>query len=378
VNFHENPDELCWCGSDINYRHCHFDRHKQSPPSFYELDQELRQAFKSKRCLHPSAEISLCKGGIIRAHTVQKNGSLSVISEAGHVMSFYVNPSLQELLQNNGIFNAKRVGINKASTFTGFCGFHDSHTFEPIERHIFDSTNAEQVFLYAYRATAREVFTKMSAITSLNFQRDIDKGKDIDAQRFLQGFLAARRTSLEKGMEMLMAQKSSFDRCLLSHDFSGIKYYVLELDRPPNIMCSFGCNPEYDFQANPLQNLPALARAGQKVDFITCSVVANGSRGAIIFAWLEENRSVCSRLVKSLDALSIERAPHAVVRFVLEFCENVFFAPVWWKALSDKQRERLTSIAMSDYPKSPTSLVDNEEHFVDWKITAIKTNSDGD
>ena len=51
------------------------------------------------------------------------------------------------------------VGINSATTFTGFCSLHDQQLFKPIDTELLLPT-PEQVFLLHYRALCRELYVK--------------------------------------------------------------------------------------------------------------------------------------------------------------------------------------------------------------------------
>jgi hypothetical protein len=56
----------------------------------------------------------------------------------------------------------KPKGRKVATTFTGFCGHHDTTIFNPIENFDYEKGNKEQDFLFAYRALAKEYHSKKS------------------------------------------------------------------------------------------------------------------------------------------------------------------------------------------------------------------------
>ncbi len=58
----------------------------------------------------------------------------------------------------------KLIGINTASTFTGFCHKHDREIFRLIDD--FDYNSSEQCFLYCYRAFARAYHKKREELKS--------------------------------------------------------------------------------------------------------------------------------------------------------------------------------------------------------------------
>ncbi len=70
-------------------------------------------------------------GKIVRAHSIPKAGSLARIAEKGHVLAYVT--SLENLRRNDGRLWPELVGVNRATTFTGFCASHDNKLFEPVE-----------------------------------------------------------------------------------------------------------------------------------------------------------------------------------------------------------------------------------------------------
>lgn len=116
-------NEPCWCGSGLKYKKCHMDREKQEPVSVWQVAKEHRKAFSTKDCLAPAPMKSNCSGTIVKAHTVPKSGSLQQIARNGHLYSFI--PSLEKMIKYNGRLQPELIGINRASTFTGFCSIHD-------------------------------------------------------------------------------------------------------------------------------------------------------------------------------------------------------------------------------------------------------------
>jgi hypothetical protein len=97
----------------------------------WEADQGQRQIYGRQRCMVPDELRDACSGNIVRAHTVSKSGSLSHIAKDGHIYAF--KTSVQSIARVDGLLQPKMVGVNQASTFTGFCGKHDKDLFAPVE-----------------------------------------------------------------------------------------------------------------------------------------------------------------------------------------------------------------------------------------------------
>src|SRR5690348_6712821 len=94
----------------------------------WEIAAELRrQAANAKYCAHALASATACRGPIVRAHSIPRSAGLAAIAENGHV--FGPDDDFMSIAKSKGELNYHRIGINEASTFTGFCQFHDTTTF---------------------------------------------------------------------------------------------------------------------------------------------------------------------------------------------------------------------------------------------------------
>jgi hypothetical protein len=124
-------------------------------------------------------------------------------------------------------------------------------------------------------------------------------------------------------------------------------------------------------QGNRIQDLEKVEIA----DLIMCSLVPTERGGAMVFSWVEERHGGCSALMKSLDSLPTDRIPDAIVRFVFESGENVFFSRTWWEALHEKGKEKIQERANSGMPeRDPACLVDDGVELVRWKINRKLSN----
>lgn len=154
-------NDPCWCHSGKKYKKCHLKRDRQPKRQPWEVAAEMRQQFENNEyCTHALAGPSSCEGQIVRAHTIPRSAGLTAIAERGHV--YGPDYDLMSLVKNGGKLLFRLTGINEASTFTGFCGFHDYTTFQPLENQRLTAT-AQQCFLMGYRAACRELFQKASA-----------------------------------------------------------------------------------------------------------------------------------------------------------------------------------------------------------------------
>jgi hypothetical protein len=122
------------------------------------------------------------KGDIVNAHSIAR-AALSCIADKGHV--YGLDADLMALHANQGMPVFTKIGINRASAFTGFCGFHDDRTFAPLEKTELIPT-AEQCFLMGYRSVCREAFQKRLQLESITIFRSLDAGQPSARQEEMQ------------------------------------------------------------------------------------------------------------------------------------------------------------------------------------------------
>ena len=113
-------------------------------------------ASTDKRCLFYDRFGNRCKCDAIQSHSIQKGGAIAAISENGHVLK--IGPTLNaKKLKDFETF--ERIGVNKASTFLGFCNLHDTEVFAEIEAGNLIFSDRVAV-IFAIRAIALELYRK--------------------------------------------------------------------------------------------------------------------------------------------------------------------------------------------------------------------------
>lgn len=268
-----------------------------------------------------------CTTQIVRAHTVPKSGSLAKIAVKGHVYAFI--PSLENLIKHKGFLHPQLVGVNGASTFTGFCSHQDNKLFAPLEQQQFMGTQ-EQCFLLAYRAYAREVYAKIAAAESAKEHTTLDRGKSLAVQVRIQDFASAYDEGIQSALKDIAHHKPRFEGPLISGDYSIVRAYVVSFDDPPPVMCSGTFGPEQDFEGHNLQDLGDTSVIPH---LISVTSFFGGQYGHVVFTWLPEDDPVCIPFIRTLAAIPDLDLSSALIRFMFESFENIHISPAWWEAL---------------------------------------------
>lgn len=301
---------------------------------YFDILKDLRKAFSHKVCLAPNAMKSKCVGQIIAAHSIQRNGcGLNRIAENGHVLSPAPQP--------DGTAAMVRVGINKASTFTGFCGYHDTQIFAPIETDPLTFTD-QQVFLLLYRAFCKEYFAKIGA--NEHAQKMLARG--LPGHRHVEGFAAG----VDMGLFELQRCKQAMDTMLLASDWSRLRHVIYDTDHAPEFCTSAWLSINYGFHGQVIQNIGDLFTPLHGTMF---TIVPMETGGRVIFAWIDDHKSA-TRFTRSLERVPVGDLPEHLLHFTFEYAENVFCRPTWWQSLREDAQDSLARHFLSGTtPRSP-------------------------
>jgi hypothetical protein len=319
----------------------------------HNLLRKSRQEFKRKYCLHPAAPNN-CSARIVSAHTVQRAMLAKHIADNGHVVRFKVQPTAEPM---GMIVEPERVGLNKASTFFGFCEKHDSELFRPLETKEFNFSS-HQIALLGYRAICRELYLKEAAIAAGDAARDY-VAMNPDIPQFPEKEIGWRimrlahlnaRKNLERG-------RKAFGEMLASEENTSLRYFGAQFEDRPVYFASAAFLPEWDFNGRVLQDLSQLE------DFypICFSAWATKENSAAVFCWHKSADGVCMPFVDSLRESQTHRLANRILGMAFEYSENIVFRSDWWEKIPRRDRQYLTKRVMSgvdDATRSAKSLLD--------------------
>lgn len=323
-------NDPCPCGSGQKYKKCCLgkeDNPEYSDPSKIPMIyKSLRKEARFKECIHPNR--SECSEKIISAHSIQNNKILAKISDNGKVFMPCPKPDLMFTIQ-------KEYGRKEASTFTGFCGYHDKTLFQPIEDHDFIGTE-EQVFLYIYRAFALEYHKKQEAVR-------IEQA--MFAQKPSIAAIPDRAIGGKTGFDMAVSdyedEKAIFDSAILSGNYSVLTSIVWQFDGFSNFAASGGEAPSLDFDSHPIQDL---LNPHVPARHIYISVFPENDKTNVIIAWLKKYDDIFSTIKQRLDALTVQEKKNYVNNTLPFITENIAIKPSSWDALSEHEKEEFSMI----------------------------------
>jgi hypothetical protein len=329
------------------------------------LVKEFKRQQNKRRCLHFN-QGDECNE-FISAHSIQRQGQLSLIQENGHVYRF--SADLKVLKGHGGKPQPKKIGINKVSTFYGFCKAHDNQLFKYIDDfHLMP--NKIQVALYAYRCLCREVYAKQNAVLSadqLVKMASLDAGMEMTSP-FFEGF--------SSGLSWLQVHKKEYDTSISKRDLSKFYYICFRSKSRFDLQLSGVLYPEYSFSGDGLQNLLNDTLTPQLITFFTAPT---DDGWAFTLAWHQSSDAICRQFVGSL-AQRIHQGENVVdilTRFSFSCCENHAFRISWWDQLPEQKKSEICSrvyLMMNPFEPVPSDyLVFGCEGVSEWELETVQS-----
>lgn len=320
-------NDPCPCGSGKKYKKCHglfqeqdsiFD---QSLPPNSALNKALNQG-KIKQCIHPDKE--RCKGKIVKAHSIQNNKILNKIAKNGEV---YMVKSVVDSGINLKL-KFKLIGRSVATTFTGFCGFHDKTIFEPIEDQDYIGTK-QQNFLFAYRVFSFEYHKKMEAYevhkNSANKKPSLLEDKKYLSQ--LEGYELSLRDNKR--------HKDIFDQALFNNDYSIVETVSFRIPSKSEIAVCSGFFLEYDIKGKSINRIDSKQ---DDMSLLMLTVFPQDNETVVLFSWLNADAELYSEFKEQILGLTPAELVQLLNNLIPSYCENVVYNPDFIKSLSDENR----------------------------------------
>jgi hypothetical protein len=268
---------------------------------------------------------------------VQRRGGLAAIADDGHVISG--KRGFEDIFKNDGEIVPREFGVNHASTIMGFCDIHDDQLFAPIEKSpvTLDKTAA---FLLSFRAICYEVFTKEAAFRTIDVQRQMDKGKNFEAQCYIQQYLHLVREGMKRSLRDLGAWKKSYDDAYRTSKYEDFAFYAVQFSQLLPIVACGAFHPEFDFAGNPLQ---LITRGQGSFEHVSFNLTVVNGKSVAVMGRTGDPGGPAELFCHSFKSLPKTSLANAAFYLACEHIENTFFRPSWWKAQSLQAKEHLIS-----------------------------------
>lgn len=285
--------------------------------------KEIKQKTRVSKCLFSS--FGECSEKIIKAHSIQNNKILRNISTNGEVMMFGLNAhcSLGEDLD--------KIGRKVATTFSGFCGNHDTKLFSNIENKDYVINNKEQEFLFAYRALCREVIAK-------------EEQKNIFEYLLENYFLPNGKewvNAIKIGLSEICVIKDFLDENLLNKNFDIFESIPIVLNGESKFSATSVFHLEFDFEKNLINDL---ANLNERVKPLFLTIFPQNGKTYILLSYLKRDSMAYRLFREQILNFSNKEITKKISLLIILYCENFTYSPEKWDSLNAENKKRFIDI----------------------------------
>lgn len=326
-------NDPCPCGSGRKYKFCCLNNEEilEQKLSIFLSDYNIAsKAARIKQCIHPNK--GECRDGIVKAHAIQNNRILSRLSVNGMVWTV-------DGVSNLFFQGAQSKGRKVATTFTGFCAYHDKILFQPIEDREFEGT-PQQVFLYTYRTFAWHYHKKLEGVNRSTI------AKRLAIENKLPGInnKSSDLTIFEKNLNLCAIENEDkyrkFNQFILKDEFDQICFSIWEIPYEIDIAVSSMLEIEHDISGNVMNNL----KSPKPLKSIYLNIFPNKEKSYCIWSWLIEDY-IYDDYVKQFMNLSILDRCNYLNNNLPRWTDSIIISPRLWDEWGKDIQQALISHA---------------------------------
>ncbi len=303
----------------------------------------LRNENMYSECIHKDQN---CSDRIIKAHSIQNNRILNKLSKNGEVLQFSLD-SISEF----GIFNLKKIGRKKATTFTGFCGYHDKEIFKPIEDKDYIPGDVEQEFIFAYRTIAKEYHAKK---TTLNIYTKLLHMAKNDIETMKKYFPNVNNESIQvlkltaedfiEGSGMSLKDLDKYNTAMkinLSRKrYNKVETKVIEFDEEYSLAVSSTFYMTNDLEGNIINDLSNF-KATMIPTMLT--VIPQNSKTYVLISYFSKDRERFKFIDNQILNKSKDEQKIIISNLIIEYCENFVFSPDKWETMDEDEQRKIVA-----------------------------------
>ncbi|MGV2967276.1 SEC-C domain-containing protein [Paenibacillus sp. AGC30] len=354
-----DPYEQCPCDSGAKFKFCCFKKGKLYPPKKMidpsYTDERVNYIVKEHWnqtdfgvCL--GFDSNQCQGDIKSAHSIQNNRILNRISIDSHLFS------LGSSVSKEGVrATLEKISKKKASTFFGFCDFHDTNLFRPIEVKEY-LEEPIQDFLFALKGHTIEYHKKIRLLNSIKRMF-----KEVPSQMLNPESVYQYRVA-QLDVRDYEIDYNYFKMKYTNNEYDCLRTIYRSLDYEVGFAMSSSFTIERDINGKILNEIYALGNENMPSIFL--NIYPTEGKTNIIISYQLKNEDLYGDYFNQILSLSTEELMNYLNYLVIQYTENVFFHPEFIESLSKKQQESLLrSFESSYYPLEAILLSDDQNYF---------------
>ena len=247
-------------------------------------------------------------------------------------------PQLRQRLPEAPEINFVRVGINRATTYTGLCSSHDNEIFRPIDVTSPDYTQEDHLFLLVYRAVLREYHTCLEGALRLwsGYQKRVEMGLSPQDEADHSGLLA---TSHLVNAYELHQYKETLDTSYRNGQWPVFQHSIVHLkhQKPTIAVSSLFSLDDIDIEQPPR---------------VALSIYPSGRDVVAVFSTTEAGAHSAFSFLSRVFEASGDYQKYLLSKLVLQCCENFVMAPTHYDQLPDMTKNAIASFFMATWSRN--------------------------
>ena len=293
-----------------------------------------------RRCMFPG-----CDQPAIESHSQQRRGAIAAIAESGHVVAVKRNviaPLFDAVPNKSPRGTIEKVGVRKASAFSGFCFAHDTELFKAIDTQQLQVNNETQVLALHRRAMAYEIRNKQKMCKMLEAAFKVWRQYD-----------ATRYAYLEDQKRLLAADiKYSWNPLWENCPIANLAYKWITINKNIGISMTSCIPPLSDlsfdaYMKSCRDNASGLYSRGRP--FFSLSVIPSAKQTDVVMVWNKCDSTNVDEFSRRLDDCS--KVGRFLDECVFEKSEDFCLKPSLWDSLGSEVQEKV---------KESVAIVKNE------------------
>lgn len=313
------------------------------------LNAKLENSATIKDCFHHKKEE--CIAPIKNAHSLQRQGALFQLEKVVKGNAFLYSHSERMHNKEGGFLDLKPIGRKSASTFFGFCDYHDTKLFSKIENNpeITDINNDEHCFLHSYRSFAHSYHRKHE-------QLKLYESKDPETIKLLleihgESKLSHLKEYVSMALNDLKKPKAKMDYWIENSIYDEMEYLSYECPYKIPVACAAITSPPYLYSGKKIN-------ISQDHDYVYSNIITTvipfSDRSIIILAAFP-NEPYGVDYLDEIDQIKFELLREKYLSYhIMNNAENCYLSPYYYdtKDLNEKRNycHMINYVASNDTP----------------------------
>lgn len=289
---------------------------------------KLKKDSRIKECFH--FDKSCCSKNIISAHSLQENKVLNLLEDKVNENLAVYSFLYQKYSPEGNIIGFEPLGKKIASTFFGFCSYHDNLIFSPIENFPIDLSNDEHCFLLSYRAFAKAFHAKYESIQGYRINESMQEMPSELINNLIIGS--------ELGLRDCHIMKERLNGILKTQNYNELEILTFRLDYIIPIALASTITPDFSYKNELLNRSGDTTNFYEFVNFVV-QPIETGETIILLSCLPEHEKSI--KFMDQLNALKEIPFLKAISSLAIAHVENTFFSPHIWNLFTKKERAQL-------------------------------------